>query len=120
MTFRKTGAHPNHRGENEVLHPPEVERAKKACSLLAALGTPSIADLKTAIAMNAIAGLPVTTKDVDLAEKIFGPDLGTHKGRTTCWRPLPLVQDLIQIPPELYEQQESIEFDKLRFSVVLP
>ena len=58
--------------------PQEVERAKKARSLLAALGTPSIADLKTAIAMNAIAGLPLTTKDVDLAEKIFGPDLGTQ------------------------------------------
>ena len=63
--------------------PREVDRAKKARDLLAALGTPSIADLKSAIAMNAIAGLPVTTKDVDLAEKIFGPDLGTLKGKTT-------------------------------------
>ena len=71
--------------------PREVARAKTARDLLAALGTPSIADLKAAIAMNAIAGLPVTTKDVDLAEKIFGPDLGTLKGKTTRRKPLPLV-----------------------------
>ena len=76
---------------------------------LAALGTPSIADLKSAIAMNAIAGLPVTTKDVDLAEKIFGPDLGTLKGKTTRKKPLPLVRDQISIPPELYEKRQSLE-----------
>ena len=49
--------------------PREVERAKKARDLLAALGTPSISDMKAAIAMNAIADLPITTKDVDLAAK---------------------------------------------------
>ena len=63
--------------------PREVERAKKARDLLAALGTPSVADMKAAVAMNAIADLPITTKDVDLAAKIFGPDLGTLKGKTT-------------------------------------
>ena len=89
--------------------PRKVEQAKKARDLLAALGTPSIADMKTAIAMNAIADLPVTTKDVDLAEKIFGPDLGTLKGKTTRRRPLPLVQDHIAIPPELYEHRDSVK-----------
>ena len=89
--------------------PREVERAKKARDLLAALGTPSIADMKAAIAMNAIADLPITTKDIDLAEKIFGPDLGTLKGKTTRRRPLPLVQDHISIPPELYERRDSVE-----------
>ena len=56
--------------ENKLFYTPkEVTRAKRACDLLAALGTPSIADLKAAIALNAIANLPVTTADVNLAEK---------------------------------------------------
>ena len=94
----------SHLQEWKFYTPREVARAKKARDLLAALGTPSIADLKAAIAMNAIAGLPLTTKDVDLAEKIFGPDLGTLKSKTTRCKPLPLVRDHITIPPELYEK----------------
>ena len=50
--------------ENKLFYAPrEVDRAKQARDLLAALGPPSIADLKAAVAMNAIANLPVTTKD---------------------------------------------------------
>ena len=75
---------------------------------VAALGFPTTADLKTAIATNAIANLKVTTRDVDLAEKIFGPDLGTLKGKTTRRKPLPMVSDQIAIPPQLYENRESI------------
>ena len=62
----------------------EVQRAKKAesCSSVA-WGSPSVANLKAAIAINGIANLPVTTTDVDLAEKIFGKDIGIIKGKTT-------------------------------------
>ena len=46
--------------ENKLFYAPrEVDRAKQACDLLAALGSPSIADLKAAVAVNAIANLPV-------------------------------------------------------------
>ena len=79
----------------------------KAHDLLATLGTSGIADLKTAIAINSIlAGLPVTIKDVDLVEKIFGPDLGTLKEKTTRRKPLPLVRNQIPILPELYEKRQ--------------
>ena len=76
----------------------EIKWAKQARDLIAALGSPSVADLKAAIAMNAIRNLAVTTQDVDLAESIFGPDLGTIKGKTTRLRPLPMVTDQITIP----------------------
>ena len=89
--------------------PREIKRAKLARALIASLGSPSVADLKAAIAMNAIADLPVKTSDVDLAEKIFGPDLGTIKGKTTRRKPLPLVTDNITIPPQLYENRDSLE-----------
>ena len=80
-----------------------------AQALIASLGSPSVADLKAAIAMNAIADLPVKTADVDLAEKIFGPNLGTIEGKTTHRKPLPLVTDNITIPPQLYENRDSLE-----------
>ena len=89
--------------------PREIKRAKAARDLLAALGTPSIADLKAIITMNAISDLPVTTKDIDLAERIFGPDLGTLKGKTTRRKALPMVSDQIAIPPELYEKRDTLE-----------
>ena len=74
--------------ENKLFYTPrEVERAKRARDLLAALGSPSVADLKAAIAMNAIANLPVKTEDVNLAKKIFGKDLATLKGKTTKTNP---------------------------------
>ena len=96
--------------ENMKFHTPrEIKRAKAARDLLAALGTPSMADLKAAIAMNAISDLPVRTVDIDLAEKIFGPDLGTLKGKTTKRKALPMVSDRIAIPPELYEKREALE-----------
>ena len=59
--------------------------------------------------MNAIMDMPVKTQDVDIAEKIFGPDLGTLKGKTTRQKPLPMVNDRIAIPPELYENRDSLE-----------
>ena len=34
---------------------------------------------------------PITSKDVQIAEEIFGPDVGALKGKTTCIRP-PIVE----------------------------
>ena len=88
--------------ENKLFYTPrELDRAKKARDLLAALGSPSIADLKTAIAMNAIANLPITTADVQLAEKIFGKDIGTLKGKHTRTKPQPVLDTTIELPPEI-------------------
>ena len=95
--------------ENMNLHTPrEVKRAKAARDALVALGSPSVQDLKSALAMNAIANLPVTTADVDLAERIFGKDLGTIKGKTVRKRPLPMVPNHIEVPKELYEQRSDL------------
>ena len=57
--------------------------------------------------MNAIANNPVRTEDVNLAEKIFGKDLATLKGKTTKTKPLPMVKDTIEIPPEIATSRDS-------------
>ena len=96
--------------ENKLFCTPrEVDRAKKARDLLAALGSPSIQDLKTAVTMNAIANLPITTADITLAEKIFGKDLGTLKGKTTKSKPMPIIRDNIETPPEIGDSRSSWE-----------
>ena len=76
----------------------EVERAKKARTLLHTLGCPTIQDLKAIIRMNTIANCPVTIPVVDLAEKIFGKDIASIKGRTTQNKPTPVVHDIVEIP----------------------
>jgi hypothetical protein len=89
--------------------PREIKRAKAARDLLAGVGFPTTRDLKVALSTNAIANVPVRTTDVDLAEKIFGPDLGTLKGKTTRQKPLPQITDQIAIPEELYNARSEIE-----------
>ena len=74
--------------ENKKLHSSrEVSQAKVARDLYHTLGTPSIKDFKAILCMNCIKNNPVTIKDVQLAEKIFGPDIGSIKGRTTHSKP---------------------------------
>ena len=58
--------------------------------------------------MNLIRDNPVTTKDIDLAEQIFGPDIGTVKGKTTRQKPSPVIDQHIEIPEELVSLHEDI------------
>ena len=86
----------------------QIERAKAARRLLATLGSPSVQDLKAAIRMNAIANNPVTTEDVNIAEAIYGVDLGTLKGKTVKTTPKGVRKNHIEIPSELYTKNSEI------------
>ena len=48
-----------------------------------AVGAPSLDDLKAMIRMNLIHNNKITTKDVNLVLKVFGPDVATIKGKIT-------------------------------------
>jgi len=60
----------------------QFENAKRARRLYQIMGRPTVENLKALIRMNAIKDCPVTVEDVDIAEKIFGPDIGTLKGKS--------------------------------------
>jgi hypothetical protein len=47
---------------------------------------------------------------VNIAEKIFGSDIGTLKGKSTRQRPMPLGEDLVEIPPELLDQHQDLMY----------
>ena len=42
--------------------------------------------------------LPVTVEDIEIVEKIFGPDVSTLNGITTIQRTQVVVDDSIKIP----------------------
>jgi hypothetical protein len=83
--------------------------------LLHTLGCPTIQDLKAIIRMNTIANCPVTINDIDLAEKIYGKDVASIKGKTTRQKPTPVIQNMVEIPPELKDAQQNVDlcFDTL-------
>jgi hypothetical protein len=86
----------------------QFEKAKQARELYHALGTPFLQDFKAILQMNLIANNPVTNVDIDIAEEIFGPDIGSLKGKTTKKKPNPIVNSYIDIPQELMSKQQNI------------
>jgi hypothetical protein len=72
------------------------------------MGTPTVEDLKAMIRMNLIRNNKVTTKDVNLAVKAFGPDVCDIKDKTTRRRPTPVSNNIIEIPDELLEAQRDV------------
>ena len=90
------------------LSPRQLQRAKKARKLYEAMGTPTVEDLKAMIRMNLIKNNEVTTDDVNLATRAFGPDIGAIKGKTTRSKPTPVTSNMIEIPRELVSVQENV------------
>ena len=79
----------------------QFENAKRARKLYHTLMCPSVPALKNLLQSRLMRNCPITTEDVDIAEKIFGKDNGTLKGKTTRPKPPIVKTDLVQIPPEL-------------------
>jgi hypothetical protein len=75
--------------------------------LLQTLECAAIQDLKAIIRMNTIANYPVTINDIDLAEKIYDKDVSSIKGKTTRQKITPVIQNIVDIPPELKNAQKT-------------
>ena len=73
-------------------------RALRARELQVAMGRLSTATFVEALKNNGILNCPVTPADVEAAEQIFGPDIGSLKGKTT-WRNPPIVDSPITSVP---------------------
>jgi hypothetical protein len=59
--------------------------------------------------MNAIKNCPVTTEDVNNANKIFGADMLSLRGKSTRRKSTPVREDVIKIPEELISQNRKID-----------
>jgi hypothetical protein len=87
----------------------QFERSKEARRLYHIVGTPTVKNFKPLLRMNTIKNCPATTEDINIAEKIFGKDISSLKGKSTRRKPKPVRQDLIEIPKELIDKHHNIE-----------
>ena len=65
----------------------QYDRAKTARKLYHIIGTPMVENFKALLHMNAIQNCPVMVEDVKIAERIFGPDMSSLKGKSTRRKP---------------------------------
>jgi hypothetical protein len=86
----------------------EVDSAKVARKIYHAMGCPAVDIFKHhhAIRANLIKNCPVTTQDAIKVELIFGPDVGSIKGKTTHKRAPAVNDDYIEIPEEIANQDD--------------
>jgi len=59
----------------------EVTNTKRARKLYHSIGAPSTKNFKMILQSNMIKNCPVTVQDIDLAMKIYGPDIAYLKGK---------------------------------------
>ena len=87
----------------------EFQQAVAARKLYHIVGTPTVENFKTLLCMNAIANCPVTVNDVTNAEKIFGPDIASLKGKSTRPKTKIVVNNDIQIPKKMLPDNMKVE-----------
>jgi hypothetical protein len=86
----------------------QFEKCKLVRDIYHYLGCPTVENFKGIIRGNIIQNIPITTKDIDLAEELFGPDAPTAKGKTIRKRPVPVQEDLIEIPREIRKKNQDL------------
>ena len=88
--------------------PKQVKAAHQARRLYHSLGRPRLEDFKKMIRMNTIHQCPVSINDVDIAEVIFGKDVGALKGKSTRKKPAPITRKFLDIPKVLIQMHQNI------------
>ena len=76
----------------------QLVAAKEARHLQSMIGRPSNKDFKVLITGNMLRNCPVTVEAIDIAEKVFGPDVASLKGKTTRAKSPVVRSDIIPVP----------------------
>ena len=83
----------------------QIKDAQESHDLYAKVGYPSPRDFQKLIAEHMILNCPVTVEDGICADKIYGRDIHSLKGKTTRTRSNRLVTDYVEIPPSVMEEK---------------
>jgi hypothetical protein len=81
----------------------EYDDAKAARRGLVMVGYSSPKDFKNMFRSNMIKNCPITPANIAAANKIFGPDVASLKGKTTRTTPKPVLIDYVKIPKEIID-----------------
>ena len=87
----------------------QYKQAREARRVYNIIGNPSLNDFKSIIKMNAIKDCPITLEDSDIAERIFGKNIASLKGKTTRKKPIPVIKDYVDILTELKQLHKDVE-----------
>ena len=86
----------------------QIKDAQEARDIYAKVGYPSPRDFHKLIAENIILNCPVTVEDVIRADKIYGQDIHSLKGKTTRTHLTRLVTDYVKIAPSVLEKNKHV------------
>jgi hypothetical protein len=84
-------------------------RAAKVCELQEVLACPSDVDLANAVEHNVIGNNPFTRQDIQIAKKIYGPDVPIMKGKTVKNKSkMPRGDEVTDIPPSSIKEYSEV------------
>ena len=86
----------------------QVAMAYCARELYHMCGAPTVAKFKLLLKTGFLHNCPVAQDNVNNAEKIFGPDIPTLKGRTIRKTPPVTRESVVEIPDELLHQKKKL------------
>ena len=73
------------------------------------IGRPTTRNFRYLLKQNVMQDCPVKSEDVDIAEKIFGRDVATLKGKSTRKRSPIMRSDEIEMPKEILMEHRELE-----------
>ena len=83
-------------------------RALRAWEVQITMGRPSTTTFLDLLKKNGIANCPVTPADVEAAEYIFGPDIGSLKGKTTRRSPPIVDSPVTAVPADVLQKYRKV------------
>jgi hypothetical protein len=99
-------------GQNfEGLSRKQIEGATAASRLMGMVATPSPRDYEGMVRLNMLKDCPVTNDDIKNANKIFGTDLATIRGKTVRRHPKRVITDHVNIPQLLVDANQRVTLE---------
>ena len=86
----------------------DYQHALRARELQIIMGRPSTETFIAALKSNGLMNCPVTPGDVEAAEHIFGPDIGSLKGKTTRRSPPIVDSPIATVPAEVLKRYRKV------------
>lgn len=87
----------------------EIRRAEAARRLQITIGRPTDKQLNDILDQNHLYGCDVRSQDVNNARKIFGPDVGSLKGKTVRRKEQHVDLTSVPIPPDIMERHREVQ-----------